>query len=52
LAYNGIPVSQFYRKKELQKVAADTWLVGTGLLGTSAWYAPAHSLLLSRQYFD
>jgi malate dehydrogenase len=41
--YNGVPVSQFLSAEALQKVAADTMVGGatlTGLLGTSAWYAP------------
>lgn len=46
-AYNGIPVSEFLTKDELQKVAADTMVGGatlTALLGTSAWYAPGASV--------
>ncbi|TDE54394.1 malate dehydrogenase [Flavobacterium sp. GT3P67] len=46
-SYNGIPVSQFLSEEELQKVAADTMIGGatlTGLLGTSAWYAPGASV--------
>jgi malate dehydrogenase len=44
-SYNGIPVSQFYQKR-LCKIAADTMVVVqlTGLLGTSAWYAPGASV--------
>jgi malate dehydrogenase len=41
--YNGVPVSQFLTKETLDKVVADTMIGGatlTGLLGTSAWYAP------------
>lgn len=41
--YKGIPVSEFLSKETLDKVAADTMVGGatlTGLLGTSAWYAP------------
>lgn len=41
--YNGVPVSQFLDSETLDKVAADTMVGGatlTGLLGTSAWYAP------------
>lgn len=41
--YKGIPVSQLLDKETLEKVAADTMVGGatlTGLLGTSAWYAP------------
>ena len=39
----GVPASQFISKKKLAQVAADTMVGGatlTGLLGTSAWYAP------------
>ncbi|MFN8274042.1 MAG: malate dehydrogenase [Flavobacteriaceae bacterium] len=46
-AYNGIPVSQFLSQEALNKVAADTMVGGatlTGLLGTSAWYAPGASV--------
>jgi malate dehydrogenase len=42
-SYNGVPISQFLSAETLQKVAADTMVGGatlTGLLGTSAWYAP------------
>ncbi|POY38390.1 malate dehydrogenase [Solitalea longa] len=41
--YNGVPVSKFLDADTLKKVAADTMVGGatlTGLLGTSAWYAP------------
>jgi malate dehydrogenase len=41
--YMGMPVSHFASEETLQKVAADTMVGGatlTGLLGTSAWYAP------------
>lgn len=41
--YKGIPVSELLTKEALDKVAADTMVGGatlTGLLGTSAWYAP------------
>lgn len=41
--WNGVPVSRFVSSEALQKVAADTMVGGatlTGLLGTSAWYAP------------
>ncbi len=41
--YKGIPVSEFLSETTLEKVAADTMVGGatlTGLLGTSAWYAP------------
>lgn len=40
---NSIRVSEFLSKERLEKVAADTKVGGatlTGLLGTSAWYAP------------
>jgi malate dehydrogenase len=40
---NGLPVSEQLDADTLQKVAADTMVGGatlTGLLGTSAWYAP------------
>ena len=46
-AYNGVPVSQFLSEEQLEKVAADTMVGGatlTGLLGTSAWYAPGASV--------
>ena len=46
-SYNGIPVSEFLSEEELAKVAADTMIGGatlTGLLGTSAWYAPGASV--------
>jgi malate dehydrogenase len=46
-SYNGIPVSEFLSEEVLQKVAADTMVGGatlTGLLGTSAWYAPGASV--------
>ena len=42
-AYRGVPVSKLLSKKVLNKVVADTMVGGatlTGLLGTSAWYAP------------
>lgn len=46
-SYNGIPVSEFLSQEQLDKVAADTMVGGatlTGLLGTSAWYAPGASV--------
>jgi malate dehydrogenase len=46
-SYNGIPVTQFLSEDVLKKVAADTMVGGatlTGLLGTSAWYAPGASV--------
>lgn len=42
-SYKGIPVAEFLSKEVLDKVAADTMVGGatlTGMLGTSAWYAP------------
>ena len=45
--YNGVPVSQFLSEEQLKKVAADTMVGGatlTGMLGTSAWYAPGASV--------
>lgn len=41
--YNGVPVSQTLSPDSLKKIAADTMVGGatlTGMLGTSAWYAP------------
>jgi malate dehydrogenase len=41
--WNGVAVTNFINKDKLAKVAADTMVGGatlTGLLGTSAWYAP------------
>ena len=41
--YNGTPVSNVLNEEQLKKIAADTMVGGatlTGLLGTSAWYAP------------
>jgi len=41
--YNGTPVSNLLDAETLSKVAADTMVGGatlTGMLGTSAWYAP------------
>ncbi|MFK7899712.1 MAG: malate dehydrogenase [Cyclobacteriaceae bacterium] len=40
---NGVPVDQFLSADRLEQVSADTKVGGatlTGLLGTSAWYAP------------
>ncbi len=42
-AYKGVPVSNFLNADSLKKVSADTMVGGatlTGMLGTSAWYAP------------
>lgn len=42
-SYKGVPVAQFLASDALKKVAADTMVGGatlTGMLGTSAWYAP------------
>lgn len=44
---NGIPASQTLSADALKKVAADTMVGGatlTGMLGTSAWYAPGASV--------
>lgn len=44
--YQGTPVSSYLAADVLKKVAADTMVGGatlTGLLGTSAWYAPGAS---------
>ena len=41
--YNGTPVSNLLDQDQLKKIAADTMVGGatlTGMLGTSAWYAP------------
>ena len=46
-SYNGAPVSNYLSQEALDKVAADTMVGGatlTGLLGTSAWYAPGASV--------
>jgi malate dehydrogenase len=46
-SYNGAPVSNYLTQEALDKVAADTMVGGatlTGLLGTSAWYAPGASV--------
>ncbi|MDV6168196.1 malate dehydrogenase [Flavobacterium sp. DG1-102-2] len=46
-SYNGSPASDFLSQEVLDKVAADTMVGGatlTGLLGTSAWYAPGASV--------
>ncbi len=46
-SYNGAPVANYLSQAELDKVAADTMVGGatlTGLLGTSAWYAPGSSV--------
>ncbi len=45
--YNGVPASQMLDADTLKKVAADTMVGGatlTGMLGTSAWYAPGASV--------
>ena len=42
-SYMGVPVSHFADAEALNKISADTMVGGatlTGLLGTSAWYAP------------
>lgn len=46
-SYKGVPVSQFLAADALKKVAADTMVGGatlTGMLGTSAWYAPGAAI--------
>ena len=46
-SYNGIPASHFASAEALAKVKADTMVGGatlTGMLGTSAWYAPGASV--------
>ncbi len=45
--YNGTPASKYIDGEKLKKVAADTMVGGatlTGMLGTSAWYAPGASV--------
>ena len=45
--YKGIPVTELLDKETLDKIVADTMVGGatlTGLLGTSAWYAPGASV--------
>jgi len=42
-SYKGVPVSELLDAEKLSKVVADTMVGGatlTGMLGTSAWYAP------------
>jgi malate dehydrogenase len=42
-SYKGVPVSQMLSEEQLGKIKADTMVGGatlTGMLGTSAWYAP------------
>ena len=46
-SYNGSPIANFMTQEEMDKVAASTMVGGatlTGLLGTSAWYAPGASV--------
>lgn len=46
-SYNGVPASNFVSDETLNKVKADTMVGGatlTGMLGTSAWYAPGASV--------
>ena len=46
-SYCGTPVATYLSQDEMDKVAADTMVGGatlTGLLGTSAWYAPGASV--------
>lgn len=45
--YNGLPISDFLNKKDLDTVSKETMVGGaslTKLLGTSAWYAPGASV--------
>lgn len=45
--YNGVPAESLLDKETMDKVVADTMVGGatlTGLLGTSAWYAPGAAL--------
>jgi malate dehydrogenase len=45
--WNGIPVSRFLNSEQQKEVAAKTMVGGatlTGLLGTSAWYAPGAAI--------
>ena len=45
--YNGMNISNFLSKNQLEKISADTMVGGatlTKLLGTSAWYAPGASV--------
>ena len=47
--YMGMPASEVLTAEELAKVAADTMVGGatlTGMLGTSAWYAPGAAVAL------
>tara|TARA_Y100001970_G_scaffold228995_1_gene283909 strand:- start:37011 stop:37937 length:927 start_codon:yes stop_codon:yes gene_type:complete len=46
-SYNGLPVSDFLNKDEMDNVSKETMVGGaslTKLLGTSAWYAPGASV--------
>ncbi|MFT5753687.1 MAG: malate dehydrogenase [Flavobacterium sp.] len=46
-SYNGSPIANFLSQEEMDKVASSTMVGGatlTGLLGTSAWYAPGASV--------
>ena len=46
-SYKGVPVAQLLDADRLKKVAADTMVGGatlTGMLGTSAWYAPGAAI--------
>jgi malate dehydrogenase len=48
-SYNGRPVVEYLSADELEKIAAATMVGGatlTGLLGTSAWYAPGAAAAL------
>lgn len=46
-SYNGLPVNNFLSQEQLSDIAQKTMVGGatlTGLLGTSAWYAPGASV--------
>ncbi|MBD41513.1 MAG: malate dehydrogenase [Flavobacteriaceae bacterium] len=46
-SYNGLPISNFLKKEEIEDVVSSTMVGGatlTKLLGTSAWYAPGAAI--------
>ena len=46
-SYNGLPISNFLKKDEIENVVSSTMVGGatlTKLLGTSAWYAPGAAI--------
>ena len=46
-SYNGLPISNFLKKDEIEDVVSSTMVGGatlTKLLGTSAWYAPGAAI--------